>query len=91
VSESGTTGGSGGDFRGSREEKRQDETVMISSENLSDMVANAKQGDTVEPNTPASDEDELADSQFGRILVILGIIAVVFAVAIIVWVNVINN
>lgn len=63
---------------------------MISSENLSDMVASAKQGGTVEPTKPDSNEDELADSQLGRILVILGIIAVVFAVAIIVFVNVID-
>ena len=37
-----TNPGGAGDFRGSREEKRQDETVMINADNLSDMVSQAK-------------------------------------------------
>ena len=45
MSDSTNQGGSGGDFRGSREEKRQDETVMINSDNLSDMVSEAKTAD----------------------------------------------
>jgi hypothetical protein len=48
VSDATNPGGAGGDFRGSREEKRQDETVMINSENLSDLVSQAK-------STPAAD------------------------------------
>lgn len=38
-----------GDFRGSREEKRQDETIMINAENLSDMVSQAKGADAAPP------------------------------------------
>ena len=54
MSDSTNQGGSGGDFRGSREEKRQDETVMINSDNLSDMVSEAK---VTEP-TPGSSGSE---------------------------------
>ena len=75
-----------GDFRGSKEEKRQDETVMINSENLSDMVSEAKAA-----APPGAMEDDLADSSLGRILVICGIIALLIAVAIITYVNVIQN
>lgn len=45
-----------GDFRGSREEKRQDETIMINAENLSDMVSQAKGADAA----PAPAAAELA-------------------------------
>ncbi len=89
-------GNAGGDFRGSREEKRQDETVMINADNLSDLVASAKGGTPVEPAQdspkpgPLADEEELADSQLGRILVIAGIIVVLLAAIIIVYVNVIQ-
>lgn len=41
-----------GDFRGSREEKKKDETVMISSDQLSDLVASAK-ADPVAPEAAA--------------------------------------
>ena len=44
-----TNPGGAGDFRGSREEKRQDETVMINSENLSDMVSQAKEAGATAP------------------------------------------
>jgi len=77
-----------GDFRGSKEEKRQDETVMINSDNLSDMVSEAK---TPSASSSAGADDELADSNLGRILVIVGIIALLVAVAIITYVNVIQN
>ena len=53
MSDSTNQGGSGGDFRGSREEKRQDETVMINSDNLSDMVSEAKTNEP-EPARPAA-------------------------------------
>jgi len=91
-----TEQGSAGDFRGSREEKRQDETVMINADNLSDLVASAKGGTPVEsaPQAPKpgplDEEDDLADSQLGRILVIAGIIVVLLAAIIIVYVNVIQ-
>jgi hypothetical protein len=97
VSDSTNQGGSGGDFRGSREEKRQDETVMINSDNLSGLVSEAK---SAAPNpTPAGAtaarstgaDDELADTNFGRILVILGVIALVIAVAVIAYVNLIAD
>jgi len=86
-----------GDFRGSREEKRQDETVMINADNLSELVASAKGGPQVEPaqDSPKpealANEDGLADSQLGRILVIAGIIVVLLAAIIIVYVNVIQK
>lgn len=71
-----------GDFRGSREEKRQDETVMINKDQLADMVGDAK------PAADASSsDDELASSNFGRIVVILGIVAIIIAVAILVYGN----
>lgn len=96
MSDANSAGGTGEDFRGSREEKRQDETVMITSENLSDMVTSAKQGGTVEPTKPNSNEDalaqevDLADNNLGRWLVIFGIVALLIAVVIIVLVNVID-
>ena len=90
MSDSTDQGGAGGDFRGSREEKRQDETIMINSENLSEMVASAKGAGAMEPTDETNNDDELADSPLGRILVIAGIIAIIIAVAILVWVNVLS-
>lgn len=89
-----TNQGGTGDFRGSREDKRKDETVMVNAEDLSEMVASAKEGAPVteptEPKNTSSGDDELADSQFGRYIVIAGIIAILIAVAIITYVNVIQ-
>jgi hypothetical protein len=69
---------------------------MINSDNLSDLVSEAKTaGATPAPApsapTASSDHDELADSSLGRILVILGIIALVIAVAVIAYVNLIAD
>lgn len=62
---------------------------MINSENLSEMVASAKGETSVEPsNTTNDNDDELADSPLGRILVIAGIVAIVIAVAILVYVRI---
>ena len=90
MSDSGTTSGSTGDFRGSREEKRQDETVMIGADDLSGMMADAK-GEAPAPAPhqhadPLAGESDLADSQLGRWLVIFGIVALLLAVIIFVWV-----
>jgi len=43
-----------GDFRGSREEKRKEETVMLSAGQLGDMMAAAKSEPALEPTAPAS-------------------------------------
>lgn len=87
MSDSGTTGEPTGDFRGSREEKRQDETVMIGADSLSDMVADAKAPAPAPASEDAlAEETDLADSQLGRWLVVFGIVALLLAVIIFVWV-----
>lgn len=72
-----------GDFRGSRDEKRQDETVMINKDQMADIVNEAKAAPAAAASS--SSEDELASTNFGRIIVILGILAIIIAVAILVY------
>ena len=88
MSDATNPGGTGGDFRGSREEKRQDETVMINSENLSDLVSQAK--DTPPAGTAPAPAAPPAESGNGPNMVIIGVgvalilvvvIALVYAVA----------
>jgi len=76
VSDSTNQGGSGGDFRGSREEKRQDETVMINSDNLSDLVSEAKTAGpspAPAPSKPASKPLGTSTGEGGPNMLIIGI------------------
>lgn len=70
-----------GDFRGSRGEKRQDETVMINQDQLADIVSQAK-AEPAAADAPASASggDELASSNFGKIIVIVGVVVLLVVV-----------
>jgi hypothetical protein len=86
VSDSTNQGGAGGDFRGSREEKRQDETVMISSDNLSNLVNEAKAtppGASPEPAPAAagSSGPNLLIIGIGVVLILAIVIALVYSFA----------
>ncbi len=88
MSDATNPGGSGGDFRGSREEKRQDETVMINSENLSDLVSQAKLTPPAAAPTPevvpvaeASSGPNLVIIAIGVVLILVVIAALIYAVA----------
>ena len=72
----------GGDFRGSREEKRQDETVMINADNLSDMVSQAKGADAPSPAPEAAKSGpNLMLIGIGVAILIVLVLVVVFVVA----------
>lgn len=61
---------------------------MIGADNLSDMVADAKAAPPAPaaPSDALAEETDLADSQLGRWLVVFGIVALLLAVIIFVWV-----
>jgi hypothetical protein len=81
----------GSGFRSSRVDRRKDETIILNAASLSETVAGPKEGKFMDPAISSEETDELADSSLGRILVILGIIALVIAVAAITYVNLIQN
>ena len=74
-----SSAGGAGDFRGSREEKRQDETVMINSDNLSDMVSQAKSADAPSPVSaaPAKSNPNLLYIAIGVAVLIVIVLAIV--------------
>lgn len=75
-----TNPGGAGDFRGSREEKRQDETIMINSDNLSDMVSQAKSADAVAPAAaaPTAGGPNLLYIAIGVAVLLVIVLAIVF-------------
>lgn len=75
-----TNAGGAGDFRGSREEKRQDETVMINADNLSEMVSQAKSGEAPQPvsATPTSGGPNMIYIAIGVAVLIVVVLAFVF-------------
>ena len=89
MSDATNPGGTGGDFRGSREEKRQDETVMINSENLSDLVSQAKltppaaaaPAPAAVPAAEPSTGPNLVIIAIGVVLILVVIAALIYAVA----------
>ena len=74
-----TNAGGPGDFRGSREEKRQDETVMINSDNLSDMVSQAKSASDPSPASaaPAKGNANMLYIAIGVAVLIVIVLAIV--------------
>lgn len=77
-----STSGSGDPFHG---DKRTDETVMISSENLSDLVAQAKS--SPDAAAPASSQP-VADGDTGpnkTLIMVAAIVAVVVVLAVLVF------
>ncbi len=79
----------GGDFRGSAADKRKDETVMVSADDLENLVANARQDAAVPPQptppaAPAASVAPVVASNGPSVALIAGIVGVIALIAIII-------
>jgi hypothetical protein len=73
-----------GDFRGSREEKRKEETVMLSADQLGDMMAAAKASPaTPEPDPAPEAPVEAVGGSGPNMAVILGAAAAVLVIVVV--------
>jgi hypothetical protein len=71
------------DFRGTRETKRRDETVMIGQDSVASMVGDAKSSSTAAPAKPVDETSMLSGTRLillaaGAVVILLVVIALVF-------------